>query len=145
MSGVVEKSKFFDNLENFKYIGNAMNLHENNGDLTTQGSAYDLGITKALDLFKTILPVDSNIINGLQNRVKALTDKKWSNKTFCIGTGRPVSVNQLTKLFKGLNFVYAPERKGEARHIYYDIDFARAFGYEPKVSIEKGIERLLNE
>ena len=68
---------------------------------------------------------------------------------FNIGTGKPTSINQLAvlllKVFKNeeLGVIYKREREGDIKHSVANIEHARRVGYDPKVSIEKGIEMML--
>ena len=67
-----------------------------------------------------------------------------------VGSGRATSVRQLARLLtEGLGKDLEPEvvgkyREGDVRHCFADISRARRLlGYEPKVSLEEGVPRLL--
>lgn len=67
-----------------------------------------------------------------------------------IGTGRPTSIKQVTRLLsEGLGKNLSPEivgkyREGDIRHCVADISRARKLlGYEPRVTLERGIPELL--
>jgi dTDP-L-rhamnose 4-epimerase len=67
-----------------------------------------------------------------------------------IGTGRATSVKEIAQLLaKGLGKDIEPEivgkfREGDIRHCVSDISKAKELlGYEPKVTLEKGLEELL--
>lgn len=67
-----------------------------------------------------------------------------------VGTGRPTTVKQIAELLaKGLGKDVNPDvvgkyREGDIRHCVADISKARnLLGYEPKVSLEAGMEELL--
>ncbi len=63
---------------------------------------------------------------------------------FNIGNGESISVNQLTGLIiklmgSKLEPIHEAPRLGDIKHSLADISRARAFGYEPKFSLENGI------
>jgi len=68
-----------------------------------------------------------------------------------IGSGRPVSVNQVARTLAGvLGLSVEPEitgryRVGDIRHCFADISLARrALGYEPQISLERGMQELVD-
>jgi len=86
----------------------------------------------------------------VQANLLALETDKGDYEAMNIGTGRPSSVKQISELLaKGLGKDIAPEivgkyREGDIRHCVADISKAkRLLGYEPKVTLEKGMEELL--
>lgn len=61
-----------------------------------------------------------------------------------IGSGQPVSVNRIVDLLVAKEKVYIPKRPGEPDITCADISKAkRDLGWEPKVSIEEGVVKLL--
>lgn len=75
-----------------------------------------------------ILAWQSNIING---------------EAINIGSGIQVSVNEIADLIGGEK-INLPARPGEMRFIEADISQAKTIlGWEPKVSLEKGVEELM--
>jgi UDP-glucose 4-epimerase len=81
--------------------------------------------------------------------MRVLTNEKaWG--VFNIGSGKPVTINQLAKLIlklmnrEDLEPVYAPPRPGDIRHSVADIAKARkVLGFEPRISLEEGVKRLV--
>ncbi len=70
--------------------------------------------------------------------------------TFNIGRGESVSINRLAGLICGLTGknvkpVHEKMRSGDVMHSLADISRARAFGYEPKYSLEEGLKQTLKE
>lgn len=71
-----------------------------------------------------------------------------AGQTVNIGTGRPVSINELFKVLsrvlnRPLEPVYGPAREGDIIHSYSDPARAgRLLGWNAEVSLEKGLERL---
>jgi UDP-glucose 4-epimerase len=81
--------------------------------------------------------------------MRVLTNEKaWG--VFNIGSGKPVTINQLAKLIlklmnrEDLEPVYAPPRPGDIRHSVADIAKARkVLGFEPRISLEEGVKSLV--
>jgi len=68
---------------------------------------------------------------------------KVKNEIFNVGSGRPVSVNRIAELLGG-DSVSIPKRPGEPDMTHADITkIRRNLGWEPTISIEEGIQRLL--
>jgi len=70
--------------------------------------------------------------------------------TFNIGSGEQTSVNKLARLItnllgKKLEPVYAKQRPGDVLYSQADISRAKAFGYEPKYSLEEGLRQTIAE
>jgi len=76
---------------------------------------------------------------------------RGSGEIFNIGTGIPTSVNELYAVIKeacnsSLDPIYAPMRKGDIPHSYFDISKAREIlGYEPKYSLKEGLKATVEE
>ncbi|MGI8884620.1 MAG: NAD-dependent epimerase/dehydratase family protein, partial [Pyrinomonadaceae bacterium] len=81
----------------------------------------------------------------------ALETDKADYNTINIGTGRPISVGEISQMLaKGLGKNIEPEfvgkyREGDIRHCIADITKARnLLGYEPQVKLEEGLAGLLD-
>jgi dTDP-L-rhamnose 4-epimerase len=86
----------------------------------------------------------------VQANLLALETDKGDYEAMNVGTGRPTTVKQISELLaKGLGKDIRPEivgkyREGDIRHCVGDISkVRRLLGYEPKVSLEAGMEELL--
>jgi len=73
-----------------------------------------------------------------------------TGKTLNVGTGRATSINELCGIFlrltgkTGLKPTYEAPKPGDIRHSQADIaKMRKLLGYEPKVSLEQGVEKLL--
>ncbi len=81
----------------------------------------------------------SDVVEGIMSSLHSNVEGEAIN----IGSGNPQSVNRLVELLKG-NVVNIPKRPGEPDITCADISKAKKFlGWEPKVSFEKGVEKLL--
>ena len=85
--------------------------------------------------------------NAVQANVLACEAPSASGRTFNIGTGHAVSLNQVLRMLqtasgKTLETKYEPLRDGDIRDSLADIRLAKEFlGYEPTVLFEEGLER----
>jgi nucleoside-diphosphate-sugar epimerase len=85
--------------------------------------------------------------NAVQANILACEAPSASGRTFNIGTGHAVSLNQVLQMLqkasgKKLETKYEPAREGDIRDSLADIRLAREFlGYEPTVLFEEGLER----
>jgi nucleoside-diphosphate-sugar epimerase len=85
--------------------------------------------------------------NAVQANLLACEAPSASGRTFNIGTGHAVSLNQVLQMLgktsgKTLETKYEPPREGDIRDSLADIRLAREFlGYEPAVLFEEGLER----
>ena len=80
----------------------------------------------------------------------ALESERAAGETLNVGTGRATSINELCGVFlrlagkTGLKPVHRAPKPGDIRHSQADITkMRRLLSYEPKVSLEQGIEKLL--
>jgi UDP-glucose 4-epimerase len=81
----------------------------------------------------------SDVVEGIISSLNSKADGEAIN----IGSGNPQSVNRLVELLKG-NVVNIPKRPGEPDITCADISKAKKLlGWQPKVSFEKGVEKLL--
>lgn len=86
----------------------------------------------------------------VQANLLALETDKGDYEPMNVGTGRPTSVKQIGGLLaSGLGKDIEPDivgkyREGDIRHCVADISkIKRLLGYEPKVTLEEGMEELL--
>ena len=85
--------------------------------------------------FTNVTDVVDAIIATARSRVKG--------EIFNVGSGKTVSVNQIAELLGGEK-VFVPRRPGEPDCTFADISkIQKQLGWRPKVSIEEGINRLL--
>jgi UDP-glucose 4-epimerase len=78
-----------------------------------------------------------------QGILRAGTCADALGQTFNLGSGREVSINMLACLAKGTSVVHEPSRPGDVRRLVADATLAReVLGFEPRVKLEDGIERL---
>jgi dTDP-L-rhamnose 4-epimerase len=87
----------------------------------------------------------------VQANLLALESDRANYQAINVGTGRATSVRAVSRLLaEGLGLDLEPEivakyREGDIRHCVADISKARALlGYEPKVTLERGIPELLS-
>ena len=85
--------------------------------------------------------------NAVQANILACEAPSASGRTFNVGTGHAVSLNQVLQMLqkasgKTLETKYEPPREGDIRDSLADIRLAKEFlGYEPTVLFEEGLER----
>lgn len=86
----------------------------------------------------------------VQANLLALETDKGDYEAMNVGTGRATSVKEIAELLaKGLGKNIVPQivgkyREGDIRHCVSDITKVKELlGYEPKISLEKGLEELL--
>lgn len=88
--------------------------------------------------------------NAVQANILACEAPSASGRTFNIGTGYAVSLNQVLQMLqktsgKTLEAKYEPPREGDIRDSLADIRLAKEFlGYEPAVLFEEGLERTFS-
>ncbi len=80
----------------------------------------------------------------------ALERGEAAGKTLNIGTGRAMSINEFCGIFlrsagkTGLKPTHEAHRAGDIRHSQADVTKAmKLLGYNPKISLEQGVEKLL--
>ena len=91
----------------------------------------------------------SDIVNGL---IKIITSEKKGCHVYNIGTGKSVSIEDVTKICLNISkkdhkLVSSKEfnRENEISEIYADISKMRTeFGWEPQVSLDRGLEITYN-
>jgi UDP-N-acetylglucosamine/UDP-N-acetyl-alpha-D-glucosaminouronate 4-epimerase len=85
--------------------------------------------------------------NAVQANILACEAPSASGRTFNVGTGHAVSLNQVLKMLqkasgKTLETKYEPAREGDIRDSLADIRLAKEFlAYEPTVLFEAGLKR----
>ena len=85
--------------------------------------------------------------NAVLANILACEAPSASGRTFNVGTGHAVSLNQVLQMLKKasgktLETKYEPSREGDIRDSLADIRLAKEFlGYEPAVLFEEGLER----
>jgi nucleoside-diphosphate-sugar epimerase len=85
--------------------------------------------------------------NAVQANILACEAPSASGRTFNVGTGHAVSLNQVLEMLqkasgKELETKYEPAREGDIRDSLADIRLAKEFlGYEPTVLFKEGLER----
>jgi len=85
--------------------------------------------------------------NAVQANILACEAPSASGRTFNIGTGHAISLNQVLQMLqtasgKTLETKYEPPREGDIRDSLADIQLAKEFlGYEPSVTFEEGLAR----
>jgi nucleoside-diphosphate-sugar epimerase len=85
--------------------------------------------------------------NAVLANILACEAPSASGRTFNVGTGHAVSLNQVLQMLqktsgKTLETKYEPSREGDIRDSLADIRLAKEFlGYEPTVLFEEGLER----
>jgi UDP-glucose 4-epimerase len=87
------------------------------------------------------------VSNVVAATLLAATAEKASGSVLNVGCGATYSILDLiaaieTATGKSLNPLFGPDRPGDVKHSYANIDRARArIGYEPEVALSEGIER----
>src|ERR1700681_819771 len=85
--------------------------------------------------------------NAVQANILACEAPSASGRTFNVGTGHAISLNQVLQMLqktsgKTLETKYEPSREGDIRDSLADIRLAKEFlAYEPIVLFEEGLER----
>ena len=80
--------------------------------------------------------------------IACLKDARTNGKTFNIGSGVNYSVKEILIMISRMlsvtpNPIYKDDLPGEAQVTLADITRARALGWEPKTTLEKGLERSI--
>ena len=82
-------------------------------------------------------------VDDLVNVLIKIAKSSLSNKIFNIGSGKETSVNKIADLFGGEK-VFIPKRPGEPDRSCADISKIKSnIDWEPKITIEEGVKRLL--
>ena len=90
---------------------------------------------------------DFIFVEDLCRAIMLALDADVRSGVYNIGTGTEASVNELIVSLEGalgrnLEREHLPERRGEVKHVYLNIDKARKLlGFDPKFSLEEGLKR----
>ena len=83
----------------------------------------------------------SDVVDAIIRSAKS----KIKNEIFNVGSGKTISVNYITKLIGGKK-IFIPKRPGEPNTTFADINkIKKNIRWKPKVSIEEGMKKVLNE
>ena len=75
--------------------------------------------------------------------IKAIKSKSF-NKVYNLGSGKKTSINTIAKIFGGKK-KYIPRRPGEPKNSLANISkIKKEIKWKPKISIEQGLKKLLN-
>ncbi len=86
---------------------------------------------------------DFTFVTDVAEAFLCAAESKVSNEVFNVGSGGTYSINKIVELLKG-PVTYIPKRPGEPDCTYADISkIKKELGWKPKVSLEEGIEILL--
>ena len=92
-----------------------------------------------------------NIQDIVQANILAMASKNSAGEVFNIGTGQSVKIISLIDVLsrllrkKGIEYKFAPKRKGDINISVASIDKAkRLLNYNPRVSLEYGLKSLIN-
>jgi UDP-glucose 4-epimerase len=90
-----------------------------------------------------------HVSDVVKANLRALESEKGVGEAFNVGTGKPTSINELfTALTQTLGKrqispIYTSQRQGDIQHSYADITRTKTvLGFEPKVDLRRGLERL---
>jgi nucleoside-diphosphate-sugar epimerase len=124
------------------------------------GGAYATAVCAWMEMIKQdkVLRIDGD---GEQTRDLVHVDDIVSANVFCmkfledfkgqffnVGSGRSCSMNYVREIINKNHKVkwnWAPERPGDIRHAHADISGLKKLGWEPKISIQEGLERCFNK
>ena len=88
---------------------------------------------------------DFTYVTDVVGALVRVMDSDVKTNIFNIGSGKTISVNKIVDLLKG-NKITVPKRPGEPDCTFADISkITRETGWQPKISIEEGIDILLKE
>ena len=86
---------------------------------------------------------DFTYVSDVADAIYTAAKSNLSGCTFNVGSGKSVSINQITKLLEG-PVVYIPKRPGEPDCTFADISkINNELNWFPKVTIEEGVEKLI--
>ena len=86
---------------------------------------------------------DFTYVTDVVDALISVAKSDHSGRIYNVGSGTTVSVNRLVELLGG-DKVHIPKRPGEPECTFADISLIRSeIGWEPKVSIERGVAELL--
>jgi UDP-glucose 4-epimerase len=84
---------------------------------------------------------DFIFVSDVADALITVADSDRAGEIYNVGTGRPVSVNELVRLLGSPPSVHIPKRPGEPDCTWADISkIRRDFGWQPKVSFADGVK-----
>ncbi|MGB9717847.1 MAG: NAD-dependent epimerase/dehydratase family protein, partial [Thermoproteota archaeon] len=126
-----------------------------------QNAAYAGVITRFMERVRNRLPPvvygdgeqtrDFIHVDDVSQAVELAISTRCLNQVFNIGTGKPVRIRDLAILVMRLHGVggepvYAAKRPGDIKHSYADVSKARSLlGFEPRIGLEEGLKKLMQE
>ena len=86
---------------------------------------------------------DFTYVSDVAAALTAAADSDARGEIFNVGSGNTYSVNRLVELLGG-PITHIPKRPGEPDRTFADISkIRRVLGWEPKISLEEGVKRML--
>ena len=87
---------------------------------------------------------DFTYVSDVCSAMIEVSDKGENGEIYNVGSGKSISINEIAELLKGEK-VFVPKRPGEPDCTFADISkIKKDTGWTPKVSIESGVQNLLN-
>ena len=87
---------------------------------------------------------DFTFVTDVADAVFTAARSNFINKIYNVGSGKTISINRITELLEG-PVLHIPKRPGEPDSTFADISrIKHELNWSPKISIEKGIEILLD-
>ncbi len=91
---------------------------------------------------------DYTFIDDIVAGMIAALHREGSNDVFNLGSGRPVTMEELLctlqEYFPNMKVRHAPERAGDVKMTWADITKAKqSFGYEPTISFKEGLAKTI--
>lgn len=92
---------------------------------------------------------DFVFVSDVANAIRKAASRDFSGDVFNVGTGQQTSIRTLAETIarlagQGSQLAFAPARKGDILHSCAELSHSRAvLGYEPSVSLERGLAQTL--
>jgi UDP-glucose 4-epimerase len=84
----------------------------------------------------------SDVVDAI---IKVFSKKNIIGEIFNVGSGKTISINRIVQLLEGKK-IYIPKRPGEPKITFANIlKIKKKLNWKPKITIEQGIKRMLNE
>jgi len=88
---------------------------------------------------------DFTFVKDICKAILAAAKSDRTGEIYNVGSGKTISINYIVDLLGGEK-VHIPKRPGEPNSTFADISkFCSEIGWEPEVSIEKGVEEMVAE